>query len=95
VSNHSRRESLEKCLESAPSLAKDLQVWFAVPVGFIGCLFCLCFEVWICDSDDDEPLKDLSTSRNWEDFYFFFIFFCFLGGTLLSGLDVLLGLAYS
>ncbi len=43
VSNHSRRESLGKRLESALSLAEDLQVWFAVPVSFIGCLFLFVF----------------------------------------------------
>lgn len=60
----------------------------------LAAFFCLCFEVWICNSDDDEPLKDLSRSRNWEVFGFVLFFFS-LGGTLLLGLDVLLGLAYS
>lgn len=76
--------------ESAPSLARDLQVSFAVPVSFIGCLFCLCFEVWICNSDDEEHLKDLSRSRNWEDFYLFFPWWdlavrvgCLVGSSLL------------
>lgn len=47
---------------------KDLQVSVVVPVCFTGCLLCLCFEVWVCNSDNDEPLKDLSRSRNWEHF---------------------------
>lgn len=53
------------------------------PAVLLAAFFCLCFEVWICNSDDDEPLKDLSRSRNWEDF---FPPFPPLGGTLLSGL---------